>query len=75
MKRLVIKPNIWECSLKECPPGFFMFKNDLCFKTEYGENEVYCSSGETFWGGAKTKEEIAELLVQPCVAIWENLDW
>ena len=38
MNRLIIKPEGWECKLKDCPPGFFMFRNNLCFKTEYGAN-------------------------------------
>jgi hypothetical protein len=72
MIKLVIKPDSWECSIKECPPGFFVFKTELCFKTEYGEDEVFCSSGEVFWGGTKTKEERANLVVQPCIAVWEG---
>jgi len=48
MKRIVIKPDGWMCQLKECPPGFFMHEGQLCFKTEYGQDEVYNSSGERF---------------------------
>lgn len=46
MKKLIIVPDGWKCKLNECPPGFFVYDNQLCFKTEY--DEVYCSSGETF---------------------------
>jgi hypothetical protein len=48
VKKLIIVPDGWKCKLNECPPGFFVYDNQLCFKTEYGKDEVYCSSGETF---------------------------
>jgi hypothetical protein len=59
--------SISPCKLIDCPPGFFLYKGEVFFKTEYGcetyDMEVYCSSGEVFWGGAKTKEERANLNV------------
>ena len=51
MKKVIIGPDGWMCKLSECPPGFFMYEGNLCFKTEYrkdGQDDVYCSSGETF---------------------------
>ena len=52
MKEIKIIPDGWECLIEECPPGHFMYEDQLCFKTEYGKEdgdiEVYCSSGETF---------------------------
>ena len=53
--------------LKDCPIGLFITKHKtLCVKTEYGDNEAYIVwSGERFWGGAETKEEIGEVLVLP----------
>ena len=71
MKRLIIEPNGWPCFLEECPPGFFMFQDSLCFKSEYGD-EQFCESGEMFWGGTKTKEERAKLIVQPCINKWQE---
>jgi len=74
--------------LSACPPGLFLFKGTLGFKTEYGastprdmgggkfeyvllhRSDAYCvSSGEVFWGGAKTSEEIDNLLVLPVCAV------
>jgi hypothetical protein len=59
---MIIVPNGWKCKLNECPPGFFVYDNQLCFKTEYGKDEVYCSSGETFC--------IENPEVQPVIAEW-----
>ena len=57
----------------ECPPGYFLFNENVCFKSEYrtkGSCDVYCDSGEYFWGGVKTRDERNELKVQPLVPIW-----
>lgn len=61
--------------LSDCPPGLFMFGGILGFKTEYGATigsrvthwpDAYCvESGEFFWGGAKSHEVRADLLVLP----------
>ena len=56
MKTVKIIPDGWECMIEDCPPGFFYYDEQLCFKTEYmdtdedgnGQMQVYCSSGETF---------------------------
>jgi hypothetical protein len=59
------------CKLIDCPPGFFIFDGSLCFKSEYkdeiGQIEVYCSSGECFWGGTHDNDARSKLIVQPCV--------
>ena len=53
------------CKFEECPPGAFEYHNNLFFMSEYG-SEAYCiSSGEIFWGGAKSKLERAGLIVTP----------
>ena len=26
--------------MRECPPGLFLFENNVCFKTEYGKMET-----------------------------------
>lgn len=51
--------------LKDCPIGLFIKDNTLCVKTEYGNEAYIVSSGEVFWGGARTKEEIGDILVLP----------
>ena len=63
MKTIKIIPNDWSCTLEECPPGFFWYGNDLCFKSEYN-NECYCSSGEYF--------ALRDILVQPVAIVTEN---
>ncbi len=81
MKVLNIIPNGWPCTLLECPPGFFVFNERLCFKSEYLETgssnpvemEVFCESGEYFWGGTETKKERAELIVQPVITEWKEV--
>jgi len=40
MKRLVLEPYGWPCSLGDCPPGPFLYENTVCFKTEYGAMEL-----------------------------------
>ena len=73
MKRLTITPEgWWPCALYKCPPGFFIYNDRLCFKTEYGSDEAYCDSGEVFWGGAVDKENRKKLIVQPVIAVWEE---
>lgn len=46
-----------ECSLEECPPGFFLYEGKVYFKSEYhsrsDQPDAYCPSGEYFWGGTK----------------------
>ena len=38
MKRLVLMPNGWACTLEEGPPGLFIFNKQVCFKSEYHNN-------------------------------------
>jgi len=75
MKRLILKPDGWECILEECPAGFFVFNNAVCFKSEYrtenGIMEVFCESGEYFCGGTSDEETKGNLTVQPVIAEWE----
>ena len=51
--------------LRDCPIGLFMCEDTLCVKTEYGYESYIVSSGEYFWGGAKTREQIGDVLVLP----------
>jgi hypothetical protein len=48
MKEVIIVPDGWMCMIEECPPGFFMYEGQLCFKSEYGMSDIFCSSGEYF---------------------------
>ena len=70
MRRLLIQPNGWPCILGECPPGFFVHNNFLCLKTDYGDSLL--ENGEAFWGGEVSDDSRNELIVQPCVAQWEE---
>lgn len=51
--------------LKECHVGLFMYEDTLCLKTEYGNEAYIVWSGECFWGGSKTKDEIGNVMVLP----------
>lgn len=52
--------------LRECPIGLFIKGDTLCVKTEYGNEDAYIVwSGERFWGGAKSYEELGDILVLP----------
>ena len=62
--------------LKNCPIGLFVKDHTLCVKTEYGNEAYIVSSGERFWGGAKTKEQIGEVLVLPIQdRTLEHIEW
>lgn len=68
MTRMLIVPDGWPCRLSACQPGHFIFKGQLCLKSEYhtdGMADAYCSSGKYFWGGVTTPEERGALMVQP----------
>lgn len=62
--------------LIDCPPGFFLFDGEVCFKTKYATEvpegsqqwwpDAYCeSTGAYFWGGASSHKERAKLMVRP----------
>ncbi len=57
--------------LANCPIGLFLHGNELCLKTEYGNNEgridaYIVSSGEFYWGDApQTTESQRRQLVTP----------
>lgn len=60
MKIITIEPFGWPCKIEECPPGFFLYEEQLCFKSEYSSDndiEVFNSAGEYFMP--------REVLVQP----------
>lgn len=50
-KRYLIEPDGWPCSVEACPPGPFVCKDSLCFKSAYrpdGKVEAFNESGEVF---------------------------
>lgn len=61
------------CRLDECPPGLFLFEDTLGVKSEYGEAkslDVFCcDSGEYFWGGTSTREDLCALMVMPMAVV------
>lgn len=72
-KELVLRPVGWPCTLYQCPPGFFLYNGNVCFKTEYRSDnkmEVFCESGEFFCASTKTEDEKEKLEVQPLEADW-----
>lgn len=75
MKRLIMQPDGWPCTLRECRPGHFLWQENLCFKDEYGSaGNSYNEAGEIFWGGAATVEDRAQLIVQPVDPLWGEYD-
>lgn len=89
MKRLVLEPEGWPCTLRECRPGFFVFDGtELCLKTEYGAMEtvgpVNVPGSEVRWTVGhrvdaynSAGERVCaseDVLVQPVVARWEEED-
>lgn len=68
MKTLRIIPVGWPCKLKEAPPGFFVYNEHLAFKSEYGWDNVYCSSGEYF-----RPTDYLNVMVQPVEYEWIDI--
>ncbi len=80
MKQLTIEPDGWTCTLKDCPPGFFLSGEQLCFKSEYYTNDkcdAYNSAGEYFCGPPDVQRGDAkrnDIIVQPVTFIWSDID-
>lgn len=60
--------------LKDCPPGLFLYKGALCFRSEYAtmtetnpnQPDAYVvESGEYFWGGTSDSAARSNLFVEP----------
>lgn len=65
-KRLVLLPADFELPFLNCPPGFFLCGSYVSMKTEYGNDEAYCDSGERFCA--------IKSLVTPLKAVWEEYE-
>lgn len=63
--KIEMKPDNFECTLAECPPGLFLFGDMIGLKSEYGDCEAYCDSGEAFWGGTDNPKDQKKLKVIP----------
>lgn len=74
MRTLKLVPDGFPCKLKECPPGLFLCGADVGLKTEYGADEAYCDSGESFWGDKNKGGETGDTIVTPLVAEWIDLE-
>jgi len=87
MKRSVINPIGWKCTLRECPPGLFTYNGELGFKSVHpGMICVRDTPGDRLWqvnngsidayyaaGGSHFNEDdMTE--VQPCEYVWEEYD-
>lgn len=65
MKKLILEPNGWPCTLSDCPPGPFIYKDQLCFKSEYGGEkgpDAYNSAGEYFCGKDRNQTEVQSVI-------------
>ena len=69
--KITISP---ECELRDCPIGLFLYNNELCMKTEYDLDSYIVSSGEMFWGGVSSREELAHVKVRPYLILERNYD-
>lgn len=70
MKKLIMQPDGWPCTLAECRPGYFVFNGEyLGFKSGYyskdNKPDAYNEAGEFYWGDS-------EKLVQPVNSVWEE---
>lgn len=75
MKQLIIVPDGRPCHLAECPPGYFMYEDTLCFKTKYRTDEnrimAYDEEGEFFCHGDSDHDR-DYAIVQPVKAEWRE---
>lgn len=78
-KRLELKPDGFPLKLLECPPGFFLKDDDVCFKSKYAHgnetderrSEAFCETGCYFWGGKEGDElGVDNVIVQPLIVEW-----
>lgn len=77
---MIIIPQKRRVRLNACPVGLFLHGQTLAVMTEYFSypNLVYqrdaylVESGEYFWGGTKTTQDRAKLLVNPCIVAGET---
>jgi len=70
MNKLEIVPKGWPKQLEEYRGGHFVYEKQLCFKTEYhdqnGNIEAYNSAGERF--------NATDVVVQPVEFVWREYD-
>jgi len=78
MKRLVLIPLEWPCTISECPPGYFLYNVDsehiLGFKSEYAkliDGETIC---DAFNEAGEYMEDRVSMIVQPVEAKWEEYE-
>lgn len=73
---LVLEPDGFECTLGDCPPGFFLSGEELCFKSEYMPDrrggDAYCDSGEFFQGPEGTDRAL--VVVKPLKHVWKDAE-
>jgi hypothetical protein len=68
---ITLSPQKRRRTLLNCPVGLFLCRDQICLKTEYGNNDgridaYIVSSGEFFWGDApQTIESQRAQLVTP----------
>lgn len=68
MKTLELIPVGFAMKLKNLQSGFFLYKNEVCFKSDHGD--YYISNGDAFWGGTDNKSARDEL-----TALQLKLQW
>lgn len=57
------------CRLADCPPGLFLFDGSIGFKRYGATEQYYCAdTGEYFWGGTSSRDEMLELMVTPLLS-------
>ena len=61
MKELIIIPEGWRVTVAECLPGFFVYCDELCFKTDTTDHNgrllAFRKGSGTFWGDTKNLDE------------------
>ena len=62
--KINIKPRGFNIEYSKLPVGLFMYKDTICFITEYDESFIV-ESGESFWGGTSDKLSREKLICMP----------
>lgn len=77
MRRLVIIPDGWDCTIDECRPGHFLHGDVLGFKSEYStHSSATCSNGGAFNSAGEYFHTPlkGKTVVQPVSYVWEEYE-
>lgn len=70
MKTLILTPNGWPCSLRECPTGLFVQNGKIGFKT--ADHQLFNMDGVAYWSKVTKDKCERKGVVQPVKSEWKE---